>query len=110
MMPIIKPVMAADARGASRRGRYPTRSTIMPTKAVRNMEIKSVSTSSTQPGKTAAAPRTEKGQQPDRHAKPDVSAHHEDIPMGEVEQHEDAVHHGVPECDQGVKAAPLQGH
>jgi hypothetical protein len=56
IMPIISPVMAADARGASRRGRYPTRSTMIPTKAVRNMEINRVSTSSTQPGKMAAAP------------------------------------------------------
>ena len=64
MMPIINPVMAADARGASRRGRYPTRSTIMPTNAVRNMEISSVSTKSTQPGRTAAAPLPKRDNNP----------------------------------------------
>ncbi len=56
MIPIIKPVMAADARGASRSGRYPTRSTIMPTNAVRNMDMRMVSTSTTHPGTMAAAP------------------------------------------------------
>jgi hypothetical protein len=28
--------------------------------------------------------------------------------MGKVEQHKDAVHHGISQGDQGVKAAPLQ--
>jgi hypothetical protein len=29
--------------------------------------------------------------------------------VGEIEQHEDAVHHGVAQGDQSVEAAPLKG-
>jgi hypothetical protein len=29
--------------------------------------------------------------------------------MGKIEQHHDAVHHGISQGDKGVKAAPLQG-
>jgi hypothetical protein len=32
-----------------------------------------------------------------------------DVPVGKIEQHEDAVYHGITQSDQGVKAAPLQG-
>jgi hypothetical protein len=72
------------------------------------MEIKMVSTSSTHPGKMAAGPyRT--GTAPHGNTQSDIGTHHEDVPVGEVEQHEDAVHHGITESDQGVKAAPLQG-
>jgi len=53
-MPIIRPVMAAEARGASRNGRYATRSTIMPTKAVKNMDIRIVRTRISHPGNRAA--------------------------------------------------------
>ncbi len=50
MIPIIRPVIAAEARGASRKGRYPTRSTIMPTNEVRNMEKRMVRTRISQLG------------------------------------------------------------
>ena len=42
-------------------------------------------------------------------AEPDIGAHHENVTMGKVKQHENAVDHGVPHCDEGVKASPLQG-
>jgi hypothetical protein len=32
-----------------------------------------------------------------------------DVAVGKIEQHEDAVYHGITQSDQGVKAAPLQG-
>ncbi len=54
IIPIMRPVMAAEARGASRSGRYPTRSTMMPTNAVRNMDIRIVSTRISHPGSRAA--------------------------------------------------------
>src|SRR5690606_19484615 len=36
--------------------------------------------------------------------KEEVGAHHEDVPVGKVDQPEDAVDHGVADGDQGVEA------
>jgi hypothetical protein len=90
IMPIINPVMAADARGASRRGRYPTRSMNIPTKDVKNMEKRMVRMRMSQPGRGMPVRATN----PSR--------------AGKVEQHQDAVHHGISQGDQGIEAAPLQ--
>jgi hypothetical protein len=49
------------------------------------------------------------GQQHRRDAEADIRPRHEDIAMGKIEQHHDAVHHGISQGDKGVKAAPLQG-
>ena len=46
----MSPVMAADARGASRRGRYPTRSMNIPRKEVSTIENRMVSTRISQLG------------------------------------------------------------
>ena len=50
----MSPVMAAEARGASRRGRYPTRSMNIPRNEVSTMEIRMVSTRISQPGSMIA--------------------------------------------------------
>ena len=39
----------------------------------------------------------------------EVGPHHEDVPVGEVDHGEDAVHHGVAQGDEGVDAPQLQG-
>jgi hypothetical protein len=38
-----------------------------------------------------------------------VAAHHEDVPVGAVDQGEKAVHHGVAQGDEGADAPQLQG-
>ena len=50
IIPIINPVMAADARGALRKGRYPTTSTKTPRNDARNMVMTTVITKMTHPG------------------------------------------------------------
>ena len=67
-----------------------------------------VSTRISQPGRTSAAAGGQ-GHQQGGDAEADVGADHEDIAVGEVEQHQDRVDHGVAQGDQGVEAAPLQG-
>ena len=48
-------------------------------------------------------------QQQSRQKKADVSAHHEDVAVGKVDQQEHPVDQGITQGDQGVKTSPLQG-
>ena len=108
IMPIINPVMAAEALGASRRGRYPTRSTSIPRKEVKNMLMMMVSARSSHPG-AATAPILGHGHQQGGDSKADVGAHHEDVPMGEIKEHQNAVNHGISQGNKGIKTPPLKG-
>jgi hypothetical protein len=39
----------------------------------------------------------------------DVSSNHKNVAMSKIEEHQDAIHHGVTQGDQGIEAPPLQG-
>jgi len=54
IIPIIKPVMAADARGADLKGLYPATSTKTPIQEARNMVITTVAKKISGPGRNPA--------------------------------------------------------
>ena len=52
---------------------------------------------------------SEQGKESHGHAQADIGSHHEDVAMGEIEQHEDAVYHGIAQRNEGIKTPPLKG-
>jgi hypothetical protein len=82
MIPIINPVIAADARGASHQN---------------------------QPVWKGQRAQRCQGDQAGGNTKTDISPDHKDIAVGKVKEHQNAVDHGIPQGDQGIEAAPLQG-
>jgi len=57
---------------------------------------------------SAVSPHGGQCRQPRGHAEADIGADHENITVGEIEQHQDTVDHRIPQGDQGIKTAPLQ--
>ena len=81
---------------------------VTPTPAVRAMVRSKVRTKITRrkvPGQFQGVSAQKKGGD----KKADVGPDHEDIAVGEVDQQQHAVDHGIAQGDEGIKAAPLQG-